>query len=247
MATVQQVTASYENHLLPVLSDQAGVCGICGTASGDFPRCWQCNQARHVLVKRASAVVPIALAVKGGQLARDLSGYKNSGRAAARDHMRVGLAAVLWRWLSDHEPCVAAAAGIDAFPLVTHVPSTSGRTTEPVQDIISLVGAIRERHDRLLEPVPDSPPGREARTDRYRVTRRLSGEPVLLIDDTWTTGGHAQSAAFALRSGGAGPVGLVVIGRHFTPQPAEPYRESAEEYLRQSRAQGWDWKRCRLE
>jgi orotate phosphoribosyltransferase len=38
---------------------------------------------------------------------------------------------------------------------------------------------------------------------------------VLLIDDTWTTGGNAQSAALALRAAGAAKVAAVVIGRHF--------------------------------
>jgi orotate phosphoribosyltransferase len=37
---------------------------------------------------------------------------------------------------------------------------------------------------------------------------------VLLIDDTWTTGANAQSAAAALKDAGAGPVAAVVIGRH---------------------------------
>ena len=43
---------------------------------------------------------------------------------------------------------------------------------------------------------------------------QLASEPVLLIDDTWTTGANAQSAAAALKRAGAGPVAAVVIGRH---------------------------------
>jgi orotate phosphoribosyltransferase len=50
--------------------------------------------------------------------------------------------------------------------------------------------------------------------DRYEVIRPLKREPVLLIDDTWTTGAHAQSAAAALKAAGSGPVAGVVIGRH---------------------------------
>ena len=37
---------------------------------------------------------------------------------------------------------------------------------------------------------------------------------VLLVDDTWTTGASAQSAAMALRRAGARSVVTVVIGRH---------------------------------
>jgi hypothetical protein len=39
---------------------------------------------------------------------------------------------------------------------------------------------------------------------------------VLLIDDTWTTGGHAQSAALALRTAGAAHVSLLIIARWLT-------------------------------
>lgn len=36
---------------------------------------------------------------------------------------------------------------------------------------------------------------------------------VLLLDDTWTKGGHAQSAALALRRAGAGKVSVLVAAR----------------------------------
>ena len=55
---------------------------------------------------------------------------------------------------------------------------------------------------------------REFDPRRFEVTRRLSGESVLLIDDTWTTGASAQSAAAALAEAGAGAVAAVVIGRY---------------------------------
>jgi adenine/guanine phosphoribosyltransferase-like PRPP-binding protein len=36
---------------------------------------------------------------------------------------------------------------------------------------------------------------------------------VLLIDDTWATGGHAQSAVLALRKAGAAQVSVLVVAR----------------------------------
>jgi hypothetical protein len=36
---------------------------------------------------------------------------------------------------------------------------------------------------------------------------------VLVIDDTWTTGGHAQSAALGLRTAGAGRISVLVVAR----------------------------------
>jgi phosphoribosylpyrophosphate synthetase len=40
-----------------------------------------------------------------------------------------------------------------------------------------------------------------------------AGSHVLLIDDTWATGGHAHSAALALRKVGARTVSLLVVAR----------------------------------
>jgi adenine/guanine phosphoribosyltransferase-like PRPP-binding protein len=44
------------------------------------------------------------------------------------------------------------------------------------------------------------------------------GSHVLLIDDTWTSGGHAQSAAMALHQAGAERVSLLVVARWIRPE-----------------------------
>ena len=43
--------------------------------------------------------------------------------------------------------------------------------------------------------------------------RSLSGEHVLVLDDTWTTGSRTQSAALTLHDAGADHVSVMVIGR----------------------------------
>ncbi|BEP13924.1 hypothetical protein acdb102_22350 [Acidothermaceae bacterium B102] len=248
MATVGQITAAYENFLVPVLEPGPGVCLVCGTSvSGTFPMCWQCGRTRDILRHRADAVLPIALAVKGGQLAYELSTYKNSPNEETRRQMRVGLAAVTWRMLADHEACLAQAVGAADFPIVTTVASTSGRADDPLGTIVgTLVGATRDRYEALLAPSAEVPQGRDPHPERYLARRQLAGEDVLLIDDTWTTGSHAQSAASALKEAGAGRVGLLVIGRHFTATQQDPYRDAAEAYLKAARAHPWDWSTCRL-
>src|SRR5262249_56511217 len=61
--------------------------------------------------------------------------------------------------------------------------------------------------------------GRALDPGRFSAPHSLTGQVVLLLDDTWVSGGTAQSAAAALKRAGAGPVALVVVGRH---QPAIP-------------------------
>jgi orotate phosphoribosyltransferase len=53
--------------------------------------------------------------------------------------------------------------------------------------------------------------------NRWHARRRLNGQDVLLVDDTWTKGPSVQSAALVLKNAGAGRVGVLVIGRHVDP------------------------------
>ena len=45
----------------------------------------------------------------------------------------------------------------------------------------------------------------------------MAGADVLVVDDTWVSGGSAQSAAVALKLAGARRVAILVIGRHVNP------------------------------
>ena len=68
-----------------------------------------------------------------------------------------------------------------------------------------------------------------------------SGEHVLLIDDTWTTGGHVQSAAAALKAAGAGRVVAVVLGRHLNAS----YADTAI-LVEKARLRRFSWETCCL-
>jgi hypothetical protein len=194
----------------------------------------------------ASAVGFTALAVKGEQLARDLWVYKNGPSDGIRWPPRLGLAAVLWRSIELHEQCLAAAARVSGFSIVTTVPSTSGRADEPIAAVAGMIGATQGRYQRLLWSNPQVPNNRDPRSDRYAPLRSLAGESVLLLDDTWTSGAHAQSAAATLRAAGAYAVGIWAIGRHFNREQPGEYGEAAERYYRQARAFGWSWECCCL-
>jgi orotate phosphoribosyltransferase len=55
---------------------------------------------------------------------------------------------------------------------------------------------------------------RGARPDHFRAGEPVPpGAHVLVIDDTWASGGHAQSAVLALRAAGAGRVSVLVVAR----------------------------------
>lgn len=212
MPSVAELSDPYGNFMI---SPRAGddVCEICFNLTRGFERCYACAHEPHWL----DAVAPISYSVAHEQLHHVLAGYKRHPDPWAR-RFTLGLTAVLWRHLVRHEPCVAAAARVGGgFPLVTTVPSSDPRrdAAHPLREIAgSLCGPTRERYQPLLARSDHATPGRAFHAEKFRATRELSGEPVLLIDDTWTTGANAQSAAYALKAAGAGAVAAVVIGRH---------------------------------
>ncbi|WP_432058699.1 hypothetical protein [Streptomyces sp. bgisy022] len=164
--------------------------------------------------RAADTVVPISLALKGEQYANELWRYKNT-TGPQQQHFHRGIGAVLWRFLGMHEQCIADHCAVDGFDTVTTVPSTSGRHGHPLRTMVAdMVGVTRGRHRDLLTPAPNAADlGRSASAARYSASA-LWDANVLLVDDTWTTGSHAQSAAAALKAAGARCVAVVVLGRH---------------------------------
>jgi hypothetical protein len=212
MPTVSELTAGYGNFMLGPRRGP-GVCRVCFTFTDDgYEHCYACAHAPPWL----DAVAPISYSIAREQLHHALASYKRlTGEGARR--LRAELAAVLWRYLAAHERCIATAAGVDGFALVTTVPSGDRGRDEPhpLRAIVGeIVGPTRERHERLLERSDVDVEPRTFDRHKFRPRRSLDGETVLLIDDTWTTGANAQSAAAALKQAGAGPVAAVVIGRH---------------------------------
>ncbi|HEX3963277.1 MAG TPA: phosphoribosyltransferase [Trebonia sp.] len=202
-------------------------CRVCrGPVADGFSRCYQCElHWRRASGWLADAVMPIAYAVKGGQLATDLWRYKD-GDHAAGDRLR----AALHDFLRDHGPCAWRAAGMGAPPgQVAVVPS--GQERPGPHPLASLVAScVKLPAVPLSARVPDAPRGREIGLGWLRVGSAVAGESVLVVDDTWVSGGSAQSVAVALKLAGAARVAVVVLGRHV--DPADPRSASLMPALR---------------
>jgi hypothetical protein len=211
MPRVSELTALYENFLLGPRPDD-GVCLTCFNFTEGYQRCYACTRSEEWL----DAVAPISYSPAHEQLHHVLAGYKRLPLELAR-RWSAELAALLWRYLAEHEGCVAEATGTDAFRIVATVPSGEPERDDghPLRRIVGdMIGPTRARHRRLLRRTDIRLETRAFSHDRYEALEQLNGEAVLLIDDTWTTGASAQSAAATLKAAGAGPVAAVVIGRH---------------------------------
>ncbi len=235
MPSVADLSAPYGNILLAPRSGP-GVCQTCFNLTDGYERCYACAHGGRSL----DAVVPISYSIGGEQLHHALVGYKRTPERVSKQ-FTVELAAVLWRFLSTHEQCIARELEVPAFPIVTTVPSNDP-ARDDVHPLHRLVGELvkptRERFRRLLARSTHPVQPHRFDVDRYRPTDQLTSEPVLLIDDTWTTGANAQSAAAALKLAGAGPVAAVVIGRHLNRGWGSNDRQLS------GLPKPFDWERC---
>ncbi|WP_198541476.1 hypothetical protein [Parafrankia soli] len=244
--TVVEVSDPYANYLLQVPPSGEGICITCHSSVYDgYERCLPCNRARQKLGPLVfDATAFVSLAPSGQQLARELITYKKEEIPEKYRHPRMaGLAAVLWRWLSVHEAHVAQRAGTPGFSMVTPVPSTRGRPGEhPLKRLVSgIVAGTGDRYVDLLE-AHGGDRGREVATDRFTIVRPVAAASVLVIDDTWTSGARAQSAAAALKLAGTSKVGFVGVGRWFNTD----FADNAKWLIRRRRTR-WNWDRCCLE
>jgi hypothetical protein len=173
----------------------------------------------------ADVVAPTGYAVRGGPLAEDLRRYKSdrgdqAEAVAAGGRLRDRLAA----FLADQGRAVWEAGGMTAGPgAVAVVPSGQGRPG--AHPLVSLVRSCVELPLVRLAVVAPEAHARGVNPGWVRVADRvdgggalvLDGSDVLVVDDTWVSGGSAQSTAAALKLAGARRVALVVLGRHVNP------------------------------
>jgi hypothetical protein len=199
----------------------ARLCGVCHGPSGrGSTRCYQCDlHLQCASGSLADIVAPVAFAIKGSSHAVRLWQYKSprpgAGISAAA---ALTLRALLLVFLRDHGPCLWQAAGIAGPTHLAVVPTARGRPGQhPLRALVD---------EHLAGPwagLSARGGGEQARDlDPARFTAAaLPRARVLLLDDTWTTGSSAQSAAMALRRAGASSIVTVVLGRHVGQGAAE--------------------------
>ncbi|MGH3623852.1 MAG: ComF family protein [Sciscionella sp.] len=119
-----------------------------------------------------------------------------------------------------HGSCVEQRLG-ENIDVWASVPSTrADRAGEHPLRI--LVRQANLEHPEIELAASTSFDGNPRATGRGRFTVNqpdtVTGRHVLLIEDTWTTGSHCQSAALALRQAGAVSVTAVVLARWLNPE-----------------------------
>lgn len=242
MATDIEVTDPQLSVYVPVPKDGDGVCSICHGAStrgrmGTFyPTCYSCSRIPRLGVK---TIVPISLVTTdGSQLYTALRDYKSSSiDHAVRAKHSLLIAATLQRFLREHGRCISTAAG-EEWNVITVVPSTRRLTgPHPLETaIVRIAQALSPQYRHLLSGTGEGVPRNEVNDAAFVVAddEPLDDLRVLLIDDTYTSGAHIQSAAVALTKAGASVVGAVAVGRVVGTHD-DRYPEKEEMWTRQRR------------
>ena len=144
-------------------------------------------------------------------------------QAGGRDALMVmALAALGLR----HRACVDSLAGLPSRHWAT-VPSLRRIGTEhPFREILlQLLGPQSEIRIAAAQPAHRASDSkrREANPDFYEIlTPFPRGSHITVIDDTWVSGGHAQSVALALKHAGAQEVSVLAVARWVDLQKPYP-------------------------
>lgn len=241
----------FANFMVNPLPAGPGVCPTCWNLKNPaYHVCHQCN----ALPSHLDVMVPITYSLALGQMHTELRGYKDGWGSAREatllDRVTRDLAAVLERFLIGHEACIAARVGVPGFDLAVQVPSRSSARDEQRWRLRWIVSkgcaSTADRYLRALHPTDANVAARAFSADIYRSSTPLAGKSVLLIDDTWTSGASAQSAAYALRDAGATTVACLAIGRHLLPDWRPTAGEPETVAKRLAAAPAWSWDVCAL-
>ena len=204
--------------------------------------CWSCAETDRQLSRPCPLVVPVSLYAISSQLHHYLRHYKSGGFPSREQDFSLKVVSLLCHFLGKHRSCIAAQARGD-WGVVTSVPSSGGRRGEhPFVRALRYVPSFFDAYEPLLVPGTIAVGHNRASDAGFGVTRRLDGERVLLVDDTYTSGARAQSAASALSIAGAHVVAIVPVGRVISPSA-----EHVTDWWRERRAERFTFDTCCLE
>jgi hypothetical protein len=213
-------------------------CGTCATPVRGYDLCYQCNRVRSI-AGIADLVVPLTYGIEGEQSHFLIRHYKDDQDAAVRQRLTVVMSRLLFLGIVLHEACIEKQVGQKVDRRIA-VPSLSGR-----RGIHPFVKLTTDMHatgtSPLLVPAPGASSARIIAGSQLDLSPEtdLTGEHVLIIDDTWTRGSRTQSAALAMRRYGVRHVSVMVVSRYLKPS----YGDNSE-FIRKHLRRDYDPHTC---
>jgi hypothetical protein len=197
-----------------VVREPMSTCHVCATPVNGYPLCWRCRDHQRIC-GLADLVAPLSYGIDGTESATVIRNYKNHRLRSERERCGSIVGEVLRLGLSVHERCFAAAVGQPVSARVV-IPSLTSRTG--VHPMLAIAESLGLTGDVVLRPSLDASCDRVVGEEKFTVDGAVSGRHILVLDDVWTTGSNAQSAALTLRCAGAAAVSVVVMARWLSPR-----------------------------
>ncbi len=211
------------------------VCPHCvGLIRDGSSRCFNCNENAAALDGVLQDIVAISIYAKPSRLRDWLTFYKSGDESLADALACAAVAQIFSRFFSENANWLES-LGAD-YAVV--VPSTLRQPPHPLAELLRLAPhpglAFPDILRRTQASLGHNAPNREA----FEVLSDVARDKVLLIDDVYTSGARAQSAAYGLRSAGADVVALCVLGRRYNSD----YQPRDHELVRQQRDTQFSWR-----
>jgi hypothetical protein len=202
-------------YLRNVIRQSKITCRVCAARVDGFDRCWRCEQARRI-GGVADVVAPLTYVIAGTPSAALVRDYKNHPARSVRDGHSAVIKGLVRLGIIRHERCIGRAARLAVSSRLVIPSLTSRPGRHPFADLAHAINVVSDAV--ALMPTPDARCDR-AINDKFvlQPAARLDGQHVLILDDVWTTGSTAQSAALAVRRAGATAVSVMVVGRWLNP------------------------------
>ena len=246
MPTVVGLTEPHLSIYTPVPTELESQCPICWTPiAADSTYCYSCQRTYRGASEPIGLVIPISFYKTPDQLWHTLRKYKDPRGINAEEQKTLErlVAATFGRFLLQHQGCIQQEAGSE-WDVITTVPSTSGRAPPyPLDRALSLLANSHWRSEQILAPGPGAIARNSPADDGYTAMVDPGATRILLVDDTFTSGSHIQSAASALGLAGAQVVAAVVIGRAINTE----WSLTPPEWWRNQRSRPFSFETCCLE
>lgn len=216
--------------------DSDYTCNYCSGIPGNpsFDSCFQCSHLYASSHETSDRRGFVSYGWDHSQSATVMYGYKDA--IDNRQAQRL-VNVMLFYALHEHLPC---ADDPDHGPPTTWATVPSLRRRQGPQVLHDMTaGLLRNMPEARVVPSDDVRNPRSFRPENFSVVSRLAGQHALLVDDTWATGGHAESVAAALKRAGAGRVTLLVMARWLDME-----RGNTSEFVKQELTQDFDPDLC---